>query len=123
MVAVSHIFGLWCDGWCDGLRLAVVRFSRHRLTCVCPGGGLHAQDPDALALDLSQFSILSEELGGSEEALLRSSPCSLPPEGPTQDTLDWGRGVVNVVAVEAEAGLESETVPRAEPTNVNVLVL
>ena len=44
----------------------------------------------------------------------------LPAQGPAEDALDGGGGVIDVVAVQAEASLEAEGVAGAEAADVDV---
>lgn len=74
--------------------------------CVLAGGGLHASNADSLAGDLFQATVLFKEILHAEAALLDPATRPLPTQSPAEHSLDRGSGVVDIVSIQAEPGLE-----------------
>mmetsp|Transcript_5459 Transcript_5459/g.8982 ORF Transcript_5459/g.8982 Transcript_5459/m.8982 type:complete len:307 (+) Transcript_5459:363-1283(+) len=72
------------------------------------GWGLHALDTNALAGYLFELSFWRQNVFGSEETSILATATARTTHGPAQDSLDWSCGFVQVVAVQAETGLETE---------------
>mmetsp|Transcript_61436 Transcript_61436/g.139074 ORF Transcript_61436/g.139074 Transcript_61436/m.139074 type:complete len:256 (-) Transcript_61436:611-1378(-) len=79
-----------------------------------PRGGLHPRQPHPLPRRLLQLALRRQEVLRAQKALLCPAPGLGSADGPRQVALDWGGGVVQIVAVQAQPGLESEGVARAE---------